>query len=535
MPFIAANRETGLRVTLAAMLVFGAAVLFTAALVPRPRLHALLAARAPDGQVSAEYVDAFRSRSLACAIGLGAVAMLAMVRAGGGQTILPVRTDTIVCPPPVVPLIIVTLIGAAARALLLTRPLHYDEAFTLTEYVSRSPLFFLTRYTHPNNHVLHTLLAWLTTRAGDALWLARLPAFLAGVAIVPATYLIAAREDHRAGWIAAGLSAGATPLVEYAAQARGYTIVVLCVVLLYALRPRPLAGGLLIAAGAWTIPVMAYAAAAYLAWRFLDDRGNAVRTGIVAAAATFVLYVPIVVVSGVDSIFANGNVLPVPYAVLFSELPRSLAVMWREWNLSFTWLGGIALALAALSQRRFALPLLVAVGVIGAMLLLTRRVPFPRVWIFLLPLFLVAAAHGLARVMSVRVAGWVAVAVAAVTAANAVRLTGRDSFFEDRAFAHVRAIAAFVAPAEDALLVVGPLDAPLAYELRSARVPASRVIIHRFDSDPHATRAAVAATPRLRAIVSDAPEGQRQWQALALPHARALRRFDGVTVYEVRP
>jgi hypothetical protein len=34
-----------------------------------------------------------------------------------------------------------------------------------------------------------------------------------------------------------------------------------------------------------------------------------------------------------------------------------------------------------------ALPLLVAIGVITAMLVITHRVPFARVWIFLLPLF----------------------------------------------------------------------------------------------------------------------------------------------------
>jgi hypothetical protein len=529
MPSIAANRDAALRVALAAILFAGALLLAAVALVPRPRVESLLAARSPDGTVTAEYVDAFRRRALVCALGVAAVAVLALTSkvqepAGSRPAIrLPLA------------LVVVTLIGAAARVLLLERPLHYDEAFTLTEYTWRSPLFFLTRYTHPNNHVLHTLLAWITTRAGDALWLARLPAFLAGVAVIPATWLAAARLDGRAALIAAALAAGATPLIEHSAQARGYTIVVLCVLLLYALRPGAVAGGLLIAAGAWTIPVMAYAATGYLVWRFLDDRSVAVRTAIVAAAATFVLYLPILVVSGMDSITANGNVLPVPYHVFFDEMPRSLATLSHEWTLSFTWIGGLILAIAAATQRKFALPLVVAILVIAVLLVASRRMPFPRVWIFLLPLFLIAAGHGIARFVPARFAGALAVLLAVAAAWNAVRLTARNTFFEDPVFARARTIATFVARSEEPLLIVGPLDAPLAYELRREGVPASRILIHRFDSDPAATRAAIEALPRVHAIASHSPIGRQQWRALAFPHARPLHSFDGATLYEVVP
>lgn len=522
MPSIDANHERVLRLALTAMLIAGALVLAAAALVPREQFAAL----APDGTVSAEYVNAFRRRALVCAVGVAAVA--ALVWSAGlppaGVPASRLRPETA--------MVVITLIAAIARALLLARPLHYDEAFTLTEYASRSPLFFLTRYTHPNNHVLHTLLAWIATRIADTAWIARLPAFLAGVTVVPAAWLAAARIDRRTALIAAALAAGATPLVEYSAQARGYTILVLCVLFLYALRPRPLGAGLLIAAGAWTIPVMAYAAAGYLAWRFLDDRGTAVRTAVVAAAATFVLYVPILVVSGPGSIVANGNVLPVPYDVFFTELPRSLATMWREWNLSFTWAGGLVLAIAAATQRRFALPLLVAITAIGAMLVASHRVPFARVWIFLLPLFLLAAAHGLSRIVPERLAGGIAILVAAITAANAVRLTARNTFFEDPAFGHTREIAQFVARDNTPLLIVGPLDAPLGYKLRRAPM---RILIHRFDSDPAATRAAIAAFPHARAIASHSPDGQRQWHTLALPGARSVQSFHGATLYEVRP
>lgn len=516
MPSIAANREKTLRVALAALLFALALALAAASMIPEKRFASL----SPDGNVSAAYVQAFHRRALLCAIGVAAVAILTT------RITLQLPTPD----PQPIPrlLILITVIAAVPRIALLARPLHYDEAFTLTEYVSRSPLFFLTRYTHPNNHVLHTLLVWIVTRISDAVWVARIPALLAGIAIVPATWLVARPIHERAALLAAALAAGATPLVEYSAQARGYTILVLCVLLLYAWKPIPLAGGLLIAAGAWTIPVMAYAAAGYLAWRFLSgDRRDAVRTGVIAAAATFVLYVPILIVSGLASITANGNVLPVPYAVFFNEIPGTFATMWREWNLSFTWVGGIVLALAALLGRKAALPFVVTAATIAVLLLVTHRVPFARVWIFLLPLFLIAAAAGAGRFVPASLA----VALALLTAANAIRVTSRESFFEDPAFARVPEIARTVEREKTPLVIVGPLDAPLAYELRDAQIP---LIVHRFDTDPAATRAAIVAHPVVRLLASDSRDGQLQWRQLAVPNAQAVRRFEHATLYEVR-
>src|SRR5205807_1142091 len=69
-------------------------------------------------------------------------------------------------------------------------------AATYLFYVRKPPLYGLVSYTLPNNHVFHTLLVSVSTFLfGDHPWAIRLPAFLAGVAMIPLAFA-AARRIH---------------------------------------------------------------------------------------------------------------------------------------------------------------------------------------------------------------------------------------------------------------------------------------------------------------------------------------------------
>ncbi len=110
----------------------------------------------------------------------------------------------------------IVLAGVALRIGLLNEPMRYDEAFTLDRYAIHGYGFIASTYDFPNNHILYNLLAhttWLI--AGDHVWTVRIPAFLAGVGLIPATYL-AARECYGAavGLCAATLAALAVSTVE---------------------------------------------------------------------------------------------------------------------------------------------------------------------------------------------------------------------------------------------------------------------------------------------------------------------------------
>ncbi|HEX3110691.1 MAG TPA: glycosyltransferase family 39 protein [Thermoanaerobaculia bacterium] len=506
--------------------------LFGLAMTPFPRLHAFLSARAGHS-VTAGYVERVHVRAIVC----GAVALL--VACGVLVVRIPPvpqkeRLDWPIGPVPAA----IIAIGAIARALLLRGPPHYDEVFTVTEFASHSPLFFLTRYTHANNHVFHTLLVWIVRAvAGQRLWAVRIPAFVAGIAVLYAVYLLSRRlSGATAALIALALAAGATPLVEYSAQARGYTILTAVFLLLYLIDDDRLRA-VLIALGAWTVPTMLYAAAAWALWSLATER-NWQRLTFVAAAGgalTFVLYLPIIVVTGTDSITANGNTLSVSYPVLFRELPRTFVEMASEWTLSFTWGIGIFLAIAAIvaiiRRDRGGLALGFAVAAIVPLLLVMRKVPFARVWLFVLPLALIAAATTIASMLP-RLPRAVPVVIAAVVAANAVRLTARDAFVDDPAMYDVAEVSDVIRtlPPDARVLVTTPLDAPFAFYL-----PPERIIQDRFDSDPAAVRAAVLAAPRRFFAATNEPASMSMYAALHLPlRPVAVRRFAHTTLFELR-
>lgn len=506
--------------------------LFGLALTPAPKLHAFLSARAGHS-VTPGYVERVHVRVIVC----GAIALLIacgvlLIRRPAAP---PTQTrDWSIGPIPAA----IIAIGAIARLLLLRGPPHYDEVFTVTEFASHSPLFFLTRYTHANNHVFHTLLVWIVRAvAGQRLWAVRIPAFIGGIVVLYAVYLLARRlSGETAALIALALVAGATPLVEYSAQARGYTILTALFLLLYLVDDDRLRA-ILIALGAWTVPTMLYAAAAWALWSLVTER-NWRRLAFVAAAGgalTFVLYLPIIVVTGTDSITSNGNTLSVSYPELFRELPPTFVEMATEWSLSFTLGIAIFLALAAIVAvaRRDpgGLPLGYAIAAIVALLLVTRKVPFARVWLFVLPLAIIAAAATVASMVP-RLPRVVPMLVAVVIAANAVRLTARDTFVDDPAMYDVAAVSDAIRtlPAGARVLVTTPLDAPFAFYL-----PPERIIQDRFDSDPAAVRAAVLAAPVRFFAASNRPVSMSMYESLHLPlRPVPVQRFRHTTLFELR-
>jgi hypothetical protein len=293
----------------------------------------------------------------------------------------------------------------------------------------------------------------------------------------------------------------------------------------------------LIALGAWTVPTMLYAAAGWALWSLATEK-NWRRLIFVAGAGgalTFVLYLPIIIVTGTDSITANGNTLSVSYPVLFQELPRTIAETAAEWSLSFTPGIAIFLAIAAVvavvRRDRGGLPLGFAIGAIVPLLLVMRKVPFPRVWLFVLPLALMAAAATIGSMLP-RLPWAVPVAIAAVLAANAVHLTARDTFVDDPAMYDVAEVSDAIRalPPGARVLVTTPLDAPFAFY-----VPSERIAQDRFDSDAAAVRAAVLAAPLRFWVASNQPVSMSMYAALHLPlRPVPVRRFRYTTLFELR-
>ena len=257
--------------------------------------------------------------------------------------------------------------GIGLAGAKLGDPLGVDEAWTAGQYVLESLWTAFAKYDEPNNHVLHTLLAWGAHRTvGPSVVALRLPAFLSWCLLLPAVWWFVRQE---AGWLAAAFATTFTAtsryLVEYGSSARGYTqLLLLFVLALLAGRslvraPRDhkrwALWALVVALGIFTLPVMAFPAAIVVAWMLLARRQQrgvrgtvsfAIRTAAWSAAAAAVglaLYLPAMASQGAGAFFGNEFVETVPQAPML-YLQRHL---WPRWHLSIpTWGQAVLLALA---------------------------------------------------------------------------------------------------------------------------------------------------------------------------------------------
>jgi 4-amino-4-deoxy-L-arabinose transferase-like glycosyltransferase len=205
---------------------------------------------------------------------------------------------------------------------------------------------------------------------GDHVWTVRLPAFLAGIALIPASYLVGrALYDRRAGLCAAALTAAAAPFVEYSVNGRGYTLGVLLVLtsLWLATRLPERSSRWLWAAfvlcstlAVYTVPTMAYGVVTVAVWmgmvallgpgpRKVRLVGELALALALIAALSVLLYAPVLGQPGWTAVD------PVP--VRWSPLGRLVSSVWENWN----------------RDARHPLDWIVAAGFLGS-LVLHRRI-----------------------------------------------------------------------------------------------------------------------------------------------------------------
>jgi hypothetical protein len=325
---------------------------------------------------------------------------------------------------------LILLVGVAVRLRWLDGPMRYDESFTFLNYVRYPLALGLTRYDAPNNHLFHTFLAHLSFRLfGDEPWALRLPAFLAGVSVLPLTYALGRTlAGASAGLFAMAIVATSLPVVLRSVDARGYTIMTVAFLLLllvadYVRRTNSLAGWAamagLAALGAWTIPTMLYAYATVVAWlglalltgqlpaspgAFLRRlAGGALATGLLTA----LLYAPILVRTDLGTLLASPTVATKvtrrPWPKFLEGNVIKAVDTWHRWMddqpvaVRAALVIGLAAALVAPGGSRRTRVALAVAPVVGCvpLLLLQRVIPFSRVWAFLQPMYVALAAAGL--------------------------------------------------------------------------------------------------------------------------------------------
>ena len=351
-----------------------------------------------------------------------------------------------------------TIIAFFLRVQDINKYIAYDEAYTFIHFASRSFKHILADYSAPNNHIFHTILVSIAYRLfGGEAWVLRLPAFIAGVLMVPAMYLTARRFFSAPQALGAAAIIAVLPVfINYSVNGRGYTMLILFALLLanfagilvtpfasttsreakgvnrhYSPRseaergnkPALIAFGITTILGFYTIPIFLYpwagialwVAATYLfakePWQERSRKlvvflGLCVLSGLV----TLLFYSPVILFgTGLGSLISNEIVESLDWSTFLANLDPRIIKTWNKWMIGISpetenvFLGGFLLSLffyRKVSNQKLPMQVFLVLAVL-ILLLLQRVTPLPRIWLYLEAFYLMFAAAGMVWLASV--------------------------------------------------------------------------------------------------------------------------------------
>lgn len=331
------------------------------------------------------------------------------------------------------------VIAFVDRVYHMSQTMRGDEAYTFLRYVSIPLVDAVSDYNDPNNHFFHTLLVRLSTYLfGTSPAAIRLPAFVAGMLIVPAVYVVARRlADRNVSLAAMALAAVWPGLVLYSTNARGHAIIALLFLVLLVLADEAvdregswhwIAIAVVIAVGMYTAPIMLYPAGAAMLWILVEKtrRGGAaaaraivptlLAVGALAIVLTAMAYLPVILRNGIGFLLADRRLAALSLGQLVAAMPVFAGQLVESHGVGIPRPLLVVLALAGAigvaapgADRPRRLRLVLTVLLWCAVLLVgTRRPPPGRAWHFLVPLACVYVAIG-TSVVSARLSralGW---------------------------------------------------------------------------------------------------------------------------------
>ncbi len=304
----------------------------------------------------------------------------------------------------------VIFVGTVLRISQMRLGIIYDEAFTYTYYATQPFHFIVSNYTYPNNHILHTLLVKLSTNIfGVHLWSLRLPALLAGVAVMPLFYVfVRAMFNRYIALMAMSLVAASGALIEYSALARGYSLtwsfmVGAMLAGRYFAKSNNIVGVLLVAVfnalGMWAVPTMVYASIACYTWLLLylmttyDTTLRRRLLRLAASLAAFILltaalYTPVVIVHSMDQLLHHPTMGENTWESFVSTHQDKAFELWAYFNDTsatlVSLLGFVGLIYAAYVSGKYRIMFIALVLGAVPFTIIQSMVGPPRIWTYIL-------------------------------------------------------------------------------------------------------------------------------------------------------
>ncbi|MCD6081165.1 MAG: glycosyltransferase family 39 protein [Candidatus Omnitrophica bacterium] len=321
-----------------------------------------------------------------------------------------------------------TVLAGIIRLSFIFRPIGYDEALSFLVFGSKPLKEALTNYVIPNNHLFHTFLVHMVTAVLPPYpWIIRLPAFIAGVVMVPCSYFVfELLYSSRIALLVSSMIAASSILVEYSVNARGYTLMIVFFLLSLGAMLKVMTEDrfkwwflFVISSilGFYTMPVMIYPFGFTLLLiplvfktrinkKFVNKFLLAI---LIIGLGVFILYLPVICKTGINRLVEISTFKPIPLSEIAQRMNVLFLKIYAVWNrdlfspleIIFIVSFFISLFKGRFRDKNRAILLSAIVATVG-LILLTRLVPFPRCFLFLLPIYFGMISSGLHEIISFR-------------------------------------------------------------------------------------------------------------------------------------
>lgn len=305
------------------------------------------------------------------------------------------------------------------------QPVRYDEAFTYLYYANKPIPILISDYSFPNNHIFHTLLVRLSLFIlGDGLFSLRMPAFISGFLIVPATYIVCCQFTNiNVAILSTAFVATSSILIEYSTNARGYTIITLFFLIIIFLSKiiqekqnhfAFIMLSIISALGFFTIPVMLYPYSIVFIWSMIAECANnkidkiyKIKYYCIYTLLTIIivihLYFPAIFFSGYDKIIFNRFIKPMDISSIMEKLPiylyNLICLFLRDINITIIIILCIGLFFfikySIIYKNNLGILALSMLIIMLSALFIQRVLPYERVWLFILPMFFIYCSFGI--------------------------------------------------------------------------------------------------------------------------------------------